>query len=146
MYLNIWLAKPTWELSRDQNNDYPSCEQWDTLSKHMSFALHVRIPLQISQSSGCFQCPLGTAWFAEVLTEWKEILAKDVTRSRPSKKEMKIPKLSKRTSTMSMSVTVCSKNKPWWFKHRGYLLLTHALSFKSLFISSGGRNFSYPEV
>lgn len=40
MYFNIWLAKPTWELSRGPNNDYPSCEQWDTLSKQ-THELHI---------------------------------------------------------------------------------------------------------
>lgn len=104
-----------------------------SLSKYLSPVGHLR-------------CPLGTAWLAEALTEWAKILAKDITRARQPEKETKSPKLSERTSTMSMSVVVFSKNKLWRFKHLWYLLLTHALSFMSLSNSSGGRKFSYPEM
>lgn len=92
------------------------------------------------------QCPLGTAWLAEVLTEQTKILAKDITKSGPPEKETKSPKLSERTSTMSMSMAAFSKNKPWWFKHLWYLLLTCGLSFMSLLNSSSGRKFSYPAM
>lgn len=43
----------------DWNNDYPSPKQWDTVSKNMSFALHICIPYQLTHSSGPFPALFG---------------------------------------------------------------------------------------
>lgn len=77
-------------------------------------------------------CPLGTAWLTEILTDLTKIVAKDITRSRPPEKENRSPRLSERRSAMSLLVVVFTKNKPWWFRHLWYLLLTHTLFYVSL--------------
>lgn len=81
---------------------------WVVGHAHQMWALHYMcIPLSKYLSLlGHLQCPLCTAWLAEVLTEQTKNLAKHITRSRHPEKETKSPKLSERKSTMSMSVVV----------------------------------------